>query len=84
MCWRCIAITGTVSGAAVAADYNITSVAAGADESFGSFWMLASTAASSTFDLTFQAEGEAEATVVEKIPYQSNRRTNIKGHYIQQ
>lgn len=74
-------VDGTVSGTAVAQDYNITSVAAAAGESFGSFLLLAPSEAS-TFALTFKAENEEEATTVENITYQANCKTNIKGEYV--
>lgn len=76
-------VTGTVSGEAVAQDYSITSVASAAGESFGSFWMLAPAGASSTLDLTFKVEDEAETTTVTDITYQANYLTNIKGKYVE-
>ena len=76
-------VTGAVLGTAISENYDITSVATVANGAFGSFWMLAPTTASSTFDLTFKAADEAEATTVENITYQANHRTNVKGQYVE-
>lgn len=73
--------TGAVSGTPRAEDYRITSTGAVAGAAFGGFWLLANPTTASAFDLTFQVESETEATTVNGITYQANRRTNVTGEY---
>ncbi len=75
-------IDSTISGTAVVQSYNITSVASVAGESFGSFWLLANPKTKSTFDLTFQVDGDVKPTEVTGITYQANSKTNVKGKYV--
>lgn len=73
--------TGAVSGTPRAEDYNITSTAAASGAVFGGFWLLASPATASAFDLTFRVGDGTDATTVNDITYQANRRTNVTGEY---
>lgn len=73
--------TGEVSGTPRAEDYTITSTASASGAAFGGFWLLADATTASAFDLTFQVGDGTEATTVNGITYQANRRTNVTGEY---
>ncbi len=71
--------SASLSDTALTVDQTLTTTAAEAGEEFAFVWLLAS-AEQQTLTITYNYEEQGD-NIVENVPYQANRRTDLKGEY---